>query len=229
MDLEVPICFKSELRLLIVMPMKTEKLSRKLNRYTTLPVLLDLLRRKKIVLLDPSTWEDRNDAEIILEYKKKKRTPNLFAICFSIGDETIHHWKTYADGISGCCIEFDENKLLSSFRRMKEVRWDDVTYKKIHEIEKMKVKIDRIPFIKRWPYRYENEFRIIWEGKTSRTTIDIDIDLHSINKITISQGMPSDVSASIKELLREEIKDPSKKINRSTLYENRGWIKAFTK
>jgi len=112
--------------------MKTEKTPRKLNRYTTLPVLLNLLRMKKIVLLDPSAWEDRNDAEIILEYKKRKKIRKLFAICFGIGDETIHHWKTYADGISGCCIEFDEKKLLKSFKGINEIRLGDVTYKRIN-------------------------------------------------------------------------------------------------
>jgi len=209
--------------------MKTKQISGKLNRYTTLPVLLDLLRRKKIVLLDPSTWEDRNDAELILEYKKRKKIPQLFAICFGIGAETIHHWKTYANGISGCCIEFDKNKLLKAFRNIKEAHWDNVVYMKIDEAEKIKISRNRIPFTKRWPYRYEKEFRIIWEGKTSQKTIDVDIDLKAINKITLSQGLPADVYKSIKELLRNEFRDPAKKINRSTLYENKRWIKAFKK
>lgn len=209
------------------MPMKTERTSQKLTRYTTLPVLLDLLRRKKIVLLDPSTWEDRNDAEIIIEYKKRKKISKLFAVCFSIGGETIHHWKTYANGISGCCIEFDEKKLLTSFQGIKGVRCDKVTYKKIKEIKENKIKLESMPFTKRWPYRCENEFRILWEGETSRNTIDIDINLNSINKIMLSPKMPDNVRTSIKELLRDEIGDPSKKIKRSTLYESRSWIKAF--
>jgi hypothetical protein len=209
--------------------MKNKKRSRKLNRFTTLPVLLDLLKRKKIVLLNPLTWEDRNDAEIILEYKKRKRIPDLFAVCFGIGDETIHHWKTYANGISGCCIEFDEDKLLKSFQDVKKFRWGDVEYMRVKKIENTAIPIERIPFTKRWPYRCENEFRILWEGKTSRSTIDVHIDFDSINKITLSQGIPAEVYKSIKELLHDEIGDPTQKINRSTLYENRRWIKAFKK
>jgi len=192
-------------------------------------VLLDLLTRKKIFLIDPSTWEDRNDAEIILEYKRRKKIPKLFALCFCIGDETVHHWKTYADGISGCCIEFDEKKLLACFRSIKGVRWGDVIYKTIDAVENSTIELDRIPFIKRWPYRFEKEFRILWEGKTSRNTIDLDIDLNSINKITLSQRMPADVYSSIEELLRGKINDPSIEINKSTLYENSRWIKAFKK
>jgi hypothetical protein len=55
----------------------------KLNRYTTLPVLLDLLKRQRLVLLDPKSWEDRNDAGVMREYKKRKKARRLFALCFS--------------------------------------------------------------------------------------------------------------------------------------------------
>ena len=209
------------------MLMKTGEQSRKLDRYTTLPVLLDLLRRRKIVLHDPLSWEDRNDAEIILEYKKRKKIPKLFAVCFGIGHETIHHWKTYANGISGCCIEFDEKKLLASFQGIKEVRWGDVSYKKIEEVRGNTIDLNCIPFIKRWPYRYENEFRILWEGETNQNTIDIDIGLNSINKITLSQEMTDDVMTSIKDLLRKEMGGPPIKINMSTVYKNNRWIKLF--
>lgn len=43
-----------------------------LNRFTTLPNLLDFLERKKLVLLDPKSWDDRNDTEVIMAYKEKK-------------------------------------------------------------------------------------------------------------------------------------------------------------
>lgn len=206
-----------------------DKNSRRLNRYTTLPVLLDLLMRKKIVLLDPSTWEDRNDAQIILEYKRRKGISNLFAICFGIGDETIHHWKAYADGVSGCCIEFDEKKLLKCFNGIPEIRIGDVVYKKISEIKNNTIAVNDIPFIKRHAYRCESEFRILWEGETQLPAIEIDIDLNSINKITLSQKMPKPIHSSIKELLKSEIKNPSSRINSSTLYENDVWIKKFKK
>ncbi len=207
--------------------MKTRKHPRNLNRYTTLPILLDMLMRKKIVLLDPSTWEDKNDSQIILEYKVRKRIPKLFAVCFSIGDETIHHWKTYADGIAGCCIEFNEDKLLKSFQGINGIRWGDVTYKKIKEVKENTIELEQIPFVKRHPYRVEREFRVIWEGRTDRDNIEMNIDLNSINRITISQNMPRDVCDTIVELLREHIKDPEKKIIRSTIFENRRWIRAF--
>jgi hypothetical protein len=186
-----------------------------------------LLRRRKIVLLDPSTWEDRNDAQIILEYKRRKGIPNLFAICFGIDDETIHHWKAYADGVSGCCIEFDENKLLKCFDGIPEIRKGAVVYKRLSEIRNNTIAADDIPFIKRYAYRCESEYRILWQGKTNQPAIEIDLDLNSINKITLSQRMPKPIHNSIKELLRSEIQNPSSRINSSTLYENAAWIKKF--
>lgn len=209
--------------------MKTEKPSTKLNRFTTLPALLDLLRSRKLVLRDPSNWEDKNDVKLLLEYKRRKKIPKLFAVCFCIGDETIHHWKTYADGVSGCCIEFDKSKLLACFHGLHEVRCDEVIYKTIEEVEKSIIETDRIPFIKRQPYIFEKEFRVLWEGKTRGKAIDLDINLNSINKITLSQRMSKALYKSIERLLRDNINGLSIEINRSTLFENSRWIKAFKK
>jgi hypothetical protein len=204
--------------------------SEKLNRFTTLPILLDLLRRKKLVLRDPSTWEDKNDVKVMLEYKKRKRIPKLFAACFCIGSETIHHWKTYADGIHGCCIEFNKTKLLACFHGLEDkVRWDNVIYKTREKVEAGAVKLDDYPFVKRWPYRFEKEFRILWQGSQKGKSVDLDINLNSISRITLSQAMPNDVYTSIKELLRINTNGQPIEINRSTLFENSRWIKAFRK
>jgi hypothetical protein len=36
-----------------------------LNRYTSLPILLDALNHKRMTLLSPESWEDRNDSYYI--------------------------------------------------------------------------------------------------------------------------------------------------------------------
>jgi hypothetical protein len=99
-----------------------KKPGEKLSRYTNFPVLIDLLLRKKLVLLSPDSWDDRNDAEVMLEYKKRKKLKHLYAACFSEGDETIHHWIAYSNGSSGCCIEFDRKQILSAVRDIPEIR-----------------------------------------------------------------------------------------------------------
>jgi len=158
----------------------------RLNRYTTLPIVLDLIKRRRLVLLDPSSWEDKNDSEILLIYKKRKKIQNLFALCFSYGEEIIHYWKTYADGIGGCCIEFDHEGLIALLGTLPGIRYDIVDYKKIKEIDNETIEINDIPFTKRWPYRYEEEFRILWEGKTSKKCYEIPLELHLIRRITFN-------------------------------------------
>jgi hypothetical protein len=200
---------------------------KKLNRYTTLPVLLDMLKRKRLVLLDPSSWEDKNDSEILLEYKKRKRVQKFFALCFSYGDETIHHWKTFADGTSGCCVQFDAIQLIELLNNTTGIRYGSVKYKKLKDLKDEVIDVEDMPFTKRWPYRCEDEFRVIWAGRTEQTNYEIPFDLKMITKVTISQRMPEQVYETIKEYLREAFRRPDKRINRSTLYENRIWINKF--
>lgn len=200
---------------------------KKLNRYTTLPVLLDLLERKKLVLLDPSRWEDQNDSEVMLAYKKRTKISSLCALCFRQGDETIHSWRTFADGISGCCIEFTASLLLPILQGVPGVRYGSVRYRKMHEVGTRTIPLDMVPFTKRWPYRCEEEFRVIREGNDKAKLFEIDIDLRTIRKITVNQRMPDQVYKTIRDLLRQSFADPSKRINRSTLYRNDIWIKRF--
>ena len=210
----------------------TKKKIIKLNRFTTLPVLLDLLQRQKLTLLDPKSWEDKNDSEIILEYKKRKKIKNLFAICLSCGDETIHHWKTFSNGSSGCLIEFDAQKLFNIIDNIPNLKHREVTYRKLSDIESKSavLNVDDIPFTKRWPYRCEEEYRIIVESNNDKDKhYDIDIPLDIIKRITINQQMPDKIYETIKDYLKNLKGNPDSRINRSTLFENKRWINRFKK
>ena len=200
---------------------------KKLNRFTSLPILLDLLQRKKLTLLNPRLWEDKNDIEVICEYQRRKSIKNLFALCFSHDDETVHHWKTFSHGTSGCCIEFDAIKLFNILNKISGLRHGKVNYKKISQITKSSVSTDKIPFTKRWPYRCEAEYRLIMETDKVGDFYEIEIPLNIINKITISQQMPKQIYNTIKKYLRSIKGDPESRINRSTLYENKIWINGF--
>jgi hypothetical protein len=201
----------------------------KLNRFTTLPILLDLLQRQKLTLLKPETWEDKNDSEIILEYKKRKKIQNLFAICFSHGDETIYHWKTFSNGSSGCCIEFDAPGLFKVLDGIPRLIHGKISYKKLSRVESKGVTTNRIPFTKRWPYRCEEEYRIIVTSEDESDFFDIDIPLDVINKITISQQIPDQIYKTLVNQLKSLKGDQKSRINRSTLYSNKRWINSFKK
>lgn len=211
------------------MEKQTKSEIKRLSRYTTLPVLLDLLERKKLTLLNPELWDDKNDSLVILAYKQKKNIKNLFAICMSHGDETVHHWKTFSNGTSGCVIEFDAERLFMMVEKIPNLRHAKVQYRKLSDVENKKsiVEIDQMPFTKRWPYRCEEEYRIIVTDDSENDFFDIPITLDIIKRITISQQMPEPVYKTIKEYLKSANGDPKRKINRSTLYENKRWISRF--
>lgn len=201
---------------------------RKISHYTTLPILLDILSRKKLVLVRPETWEDRNDAEVILNYQKRMKIPNLFAKCFATGSETVHHWKAYANGVSGCCVEFDHTSFRKTLQSIKGIRFGDVKYKKIYEAEGKAISPEDIPFTKRFAFRCEQEFRVLWEGKTDRDCFEIGIDLAVIRKITLSQNMPHTVVNVVKDLC-QKVAGRDIDINHSTLYLSNRWIRALGK
>jgi len=47
-------------------------MKRFLRRYTDIPALIYLLRQRKITLLNPGTWEDKNDTHYLSIYKRRK-------------------------------------------------------------------------------------------------------------------------------------------------------------
>jgi len=201
--------------------------SNKLNRFTTLPFLLDLLKTGKLILLSPKTWEDHNDTDILMDYKDKKKIAGLLALCFTDQNETIHHWKAFSSGESGCCIEFDKNKLLALLSKDKRIEHKKVKYPTVINIRT--VATDDIPFTKRFPYKCEQEYRVIMKHEENILFHPIVIPLNLITKITLSPILPKSTFDTIKEVLQSLIGEHNIPINHSSLFENRDWIDGFKK
>jgi hypothetical protein len=199
-----------------------------IRRYTTLPVLLDVIERQCLTLLPPDSWADRNDREVMQKYKQRNKLSCLLAVCFSHGDETIHHWSAFAQGSAGCRIDFDLPALISSIQKEDGFRHGKVAYRKLNKLRKMDLSDENFPFIKRWPYRIEEEYRIIFESKDDTNSElkekKIEMSKESIRSITLSQDMPESVFKSIKAQLGKKL---GKRISRSTLFENKVWINKF--
>jgi hypothetical protein len=82
-----------------------------LRRYTNLPALIHLLTKRKITLLDPESWDDKNDSRFLTLYGKKNSLKTVLALCFAKSRETYHRWRVFADGPSGVCVRFDRKRL----------------------------------------------------------------------------------------------------------------------
>lgn len=209
---------------------KKEEDPKFLNRYTTLPVLIDMHWRKQITLLSPHSWEDRNDAYYLERYQEERKLGSVLALCFSSKRETFHHWRVFSHGASGVCIEFDAARFLATVRDKKGFRSGPVEYSRIDDLERETPPVERWPFLKRLPFADESEFRIIFErsipGEGRRS---LDFDIKSVKRVTLSPWMPKPVADSVIALLRTIEKCSSLEVYRSSLVETGRWKNVIKK
>jgi hypothetical protein len=195
-----------------------------LRRYTALPQLFHMLATRKITLLSPETWDDRNDASFLESYKKRRKLKSVLALCFTEAPEQYHHWKVFAGGASGVRIEFDGARLLEQVARVRGIRAGAVVYKKIDDIRKQSPKAEELPFLKRYPFRDEMEFRIVYEDKRAVLGAkDIPFELSAIRRIVLSPWLPAALVPTVKNIVRGVDGCTALKVTRTTLVENEEW------
>ncbi len=197
-----------------------------LRRYTSLSVLLDILSNKKLTLLDPQSWEDKNDSYYLSLYKTKMGLKSVLALCFTEAGETYHHWKVFCGTSDGVCLQFEKDKLLECFDGITGIKKDNVTYKKIKEARSTRLTREKLPFLKRHPFKDEKEYRLIFESDLEElASKDVPISLSSISKIIFNPWIPKSVCNSVKMVIKEI--DGCKKIrlSRTTLVDNEEWKK----
>ncbi len=184
-----------------------------------------MLRSRTITLLNPGTWDDRNDAYFMAEYKRVKDLKTLLALCFADVQETYHHWRVFSHGGDGVRIEFDRHRLLKFFTSNRAVISRSVQYKTIKELGKDTfLDVDDLPFLKRDPFRDEAEFRIIYANKREAMEHkDFKIDLDCVRRITLSPWMVKSLAQSLRSTLLEIKGCKGLEIYRSTLVDNEKW------
>jgi hypothetical protein len=203
-----------------------DKEIKKLNRFTTIPFLIDMLAREKLTLLNPGFWEDANDRETIEIFRNKTNAKSVYALCLTHESETVHHWNAFANGTSGCCIEFSPEKLFEILKRTKGVSHGKATYMTINKLGSFSD--EQLPYFKRIPFKPEKEYRIIATSNDPQVAaFDIDIELDAIRKITISNKVPKPVFTSLKKILLGINPDFKGKVYHSTLFNNQIWINHF--
>ena len=200
-----------------------------LNHFTSLPVLLDMLVKRKLVLSSPTLWEDANDSFYINNYKLKKKLRTVLALCFTTGFETFHHWKIFSYGSAGVCVEFDKKMLLGFFANIKGIRSGSVKYRSITDLEASRPNLEDWPFLKRLPYKDEKEFRIIYENKYKcEETKEISFDVECIRRITLSPWLRRHASETVKNIIKSIEGCNGLKVNHSTLLDNSRWRNAVS-
>jgi hypothetical protein len=195
-----------------------------LRRYTNLPSLISILRERKITLLNPRSWDDKNDAYFLEVYKEKKKFKSVLALCFTQANETYHHWKIFADSSSGVCIFFIRKKLLSALKEYKDIRSGSVKYYSLREIRSRKPKVYDLPFIKRRAFEDDQEFRIIYQSAAVKLSkFDIALPVTCISKIVLSPWIHKNLTDSVNHVLHSIPDCGTIEIERSTIVNNKEW------
>ena len=195
-------------------------------RYTDLPSLIHILKNRQLTLLDPMTWDDKNDSSFVTLYKEKSNLASTLALCFTRAPETYHHWRIFAPTSSGVRITFNEQLLRSSVMGISGLQLTEIQYVKLAELRKTAVPRQQLPFIKRYPYHQESEVRLLWESDTEeKFSYLLPIDLNAITQVTLSPWLHPALADSVKSTIKSIDGCSKLKVHRTTLISNDEWLK----
>lgn len=202
----------------------TKPTNRYLRRYTDLTALLHILQTRSISLLDPDNWEDKNDSEFMRIFKNNSELTSLVALCFTQAGETYHHWKVFAKGMSGVCIYFNKDKLLTHLASQ-NVQGGAVNYFTLQGLKDAKLTLSELPFSKRYQFRDEKEFRVIHASNDAQFSVkSFAIGLDCIERIALSPWLAPALASSIKQTIRTIDGCEKMRVVVTNLNQNQAWI-----
>jgi hypothetical protein len=194
-----------------------------LRRYTDLPALIHLLRSKQVTLLSPTTWDDRNDRHYMEVFKQRRKLKTLLALCFSEAGETYHHWKVFASGSSGVCIEFDKFALLEYLPKI-DFTHSKIDYRTIAGLSASNLLVKDLPFTKRHAFGDECEYRIVYSSKTvDVATQTFPLPISAIRRVILNPWVPDPLYGAVWESLKSIDNCGGLSITKSRLIESEQW------
>ena len=197
-----------------------------LRRYTELPYLIDYLWTKELVLLNPATWDDRNDSFYIEEYARQSSMKSAYALCLTNSEETYHHWRVFSAGSGGVCIVFKREAFIAAINKVDGLRSGDVIYKKIKQLKENQPTLDELPFLKRHAFKHEAEYRLFYYSENGVLPIHrIPVPLSCIDHVVLSPWLAQSVVVHLRKTLKSISKPLDIRVHKSTLVENEDWKK----
>lgn len=195
-----------------------------LRRYTELPFLFDFLRTKELALLNPASWDDKNDAFYLEAYARARGLPSVYALCLTQAGETYHHWKVFSAGSSGVCIVFKRERFLEWASTQTQLQAASVCYKTLPDLRADGPSLDALPFLKRQAFADEQEFRLFATALTAGPgPLRLAIPLSTIDRIVLNPWLPKSVAEHVKATIKALEGCKSLKVYRSTLVDNEAW------
>lgn len=204
------------------------KLKDIIRRYLSLSALIDTLDRKQIALLNPQSWDDKNDRNFMQVYKEKKNYSALYAMCAATCSETYHHWRVFTPGADGACLELFRKPFETALKEHPFIRFRKVKYVALSQVDKVgQDDLELLPFYKRLGFAAEAEYRVIaWTDKKQAPALGVPLDLKWVSRIELNPWMPEPLAESMSRTIRRIPDCKSLKVSHSSLIDNRRWREA---
>jgi hypothetical protein len=183
-----------------------------------------MLTTKKVTLVNPGLWQDTNDTYYLERYRTEKKLGSLLALCCTTAPESYHLWNVFAYGPGGVRIEFREREFKKSLALIGVVRQKDVVYKKFSDIKGNEFEFDEMPFVKRWPYRDESEYRFIYESdEVGLESKSFDLGVDAIQRVVLSPWVPESIADATKNAIKSVPDCENLTVTRTTVLDNPHW------
>jgi hypothetical protein len=187
--------------------------------------VLDTLVNRRLVLLDPSRWDDTNDSYFLELYRAERDVEAIVALCCTRATETYHHWRVFTQGSEGICLEIALPPLAAAVDRVANIIARPVEYLLVKDLEAFTpVDLPRLPFVKRIGFQDEREWRIIgFCGDPSQRAAAVDIELSWINRLVVNPWMPLSLAENLRSVIRRIDGCRDLRVDSSRLTNSRRW------
>jgi hypothetical protein len=138
--------------------------------------------------------------------------------------ETYHHWRVFTPLNEGVCIELKKRQLVGSLLSHKRVRWGNVRYFWLEDLEAFRGSMDDLPFIKRQGFRAEAEWRMIVPSKSIKEqSFPVPLSVEWINRVVVNPWIPTALFEAIRDAIHRLSGCKEVRVTQSSLIDNSRW------
>jgi hypothetical protein len=208
-------------------------------RYLPIERFFELVHKNKFAFISPNKWNDPFDNFLFnyeIQNKDNSFLNKLYVGCFTLNPHSQAYWKTYAPEGYSVRLRFETKKLFDLVLNLKDRSWfGELNYKRETEIIEifqntngLKASLEenevndtflKVFSLKRKPFEYENEVRIIIESKKLKDGIRrVNIELTSlISDVYLDPR----IKPNEEKVFKEYLKPYNLKVRHSKLFQHK--------
>ncbi len=195
-----------------------------LKRYTELPYVLQALVTRKLTFQSPKSWDDKNDAYWMEQFRKKAGHGSVLAMCLSQTNPTYHHWRLFTHGASGAALYFKPTEFHSWLLKHPSLQGREVQYFLETQVSNDSVTLNDLPYTKRRAYEAEAEFRVILSSvRRNKKIATMDFDLSMVKQVVLNPWMPKETCNAVRHVIRRIEGCSEIPVRRATMVESDKW------